>query len=232
MDTIVRLALLGLLWLFPSESGAQEQTPQQLLSTLQPSVVDIRAVDSISVQRPGGQTATGTYHAQGLGVIIDSQGIIATNTHIIANAGHIYVGLQDGKVLEARRVYSSDADFSFIKIDPPYPLQTIAWADSSGASIGTAIMALSNSDDEHQQIQGGEITGTFEGVTSHNVELFELNLNLSHGDSGGPLLDSTGHLLGLIMAKRNDADNKTYAIASNKIQQEYEQYQQNPTNPA
>jgi len=94
--------------------------------------------------------------------------------------------------------------------------------------VGTPIIALSNTDDDHQQILGGEITDLINGIDSNTTELFELNLNLLHGDSGGPLLDNQGHLLGLIMAKRLDEDNKSYAISSNKIQQEYLRYKENP----
>jgi S1-C subfamily serine protease len=198
------------------------------MQTVRSSLVEVRTVDTKAFDEGNGHTRVGSYHTQGSGVIIGSDGVIVTNTHIVNNAPHIFVGLSDGTVLEARIVYSSDADFSFLKIDPPYPLQAISWADSSLAQIGTAVIALSNAEDGQQHIVGGAITGLIDGVTSNNVELIELNLDLYHGDSGGPLLDEQGDLLGLITAKRIDKDNKSYAIASNKIQQEYLQYKQNP----
>ncbi len=212
--------------IFSLNLHAQDETAAQLLQNVQPSLVEIRTVDTKTFDEDG-HTVVGTYHTQGYGVIIDSQGIIVTNTHIIANAPHIFVGLSDGTILEAKLVYSSNADFSFIKIDPPSPLQAITWADSAAAQVGTPIIALGNTDDNHQNILGGEITSLITGIDSNNVELFELNLNLNHGDSGGPLLDNEGHLLGLIMAKRLNEENKSYAIASNKIQQEYSQYSEN-----
>jgi S1-C subfamily serine protease len=206
---------------------AQDETPSQLLQSVQASLVVVRTVDTKTFDEGNGHIKVGTYHSQGSGIIIDSQGTIVTNSHIIAHAPHIFVGLSDGTILEAKLVYSSDADFCFLKVDPPYPLQTITWADSSLAPVGTPIIALTNGDDGQQHILGGEITSLTDGISSNSVELLELNLNLIPGDSGGPLLDDQGHLLGLIMAKRKDEDNKTYAIASNKIQQEYSQYQEN-----
>jgi S1-C subfamily serine protease len=199
----------------------------QLLQTVQPSLVEIRTVDTKTFTENNGHTVVASYNSQGYGIIIDPDGTIVTNTHIIANAPHIFVGLSDGTVLEAKPVYSSDADFSFLKIDPPSPLRAITWADSSLAQVGTPIITLSNADDDHQHVLGGEITNLIEGMSSDKVELFELNLNLYHGDSGGPLLDNQGQLLGLIMAKRIDENNKSYAIASNKIQQEYLKYKRN-----
>jgi len=213
--------------LLSCEAHAQDETASQLLESVRASLVEVRSVDSKTFNEGNGHVKVATFHAQGSGIIIDSHGTIVTNTHIIAGAGHIYAGLYDGTVLEAKLVYSSDADFSFIKIDPPYPLSPITWADSSLAPVGTPIIALTNGEGQDQHILGGEITGLTDGITSNQVELLELNLDLVPGDSGGPLLDTQGHLLGLIMAKRKDEENKSYAIASNKIQQEYSRYQEN-----
>ncbi len=204
-------------------ANAQDETPQQLIQFVQSSLVEVTTIDSKSIDEGGGHIKVGTYHSQGSGVIIDSQGIIVTNTHIIAGVPHIYVGLPDGTKQEAKLVYSSDADFSFITIEPAYPLQAITWADSSQAPVGTPIIGLSYADGQ-QHILSGQITNLINGKISNNIELIELNLNLVPGDSGGPLLDNQGHLLGLVMAKLKDQDNKSYAIASNKIQQEYQEY--------
>jgi S1-C subfamily serine protease len=206
---------------------AQDETALQLMQSVRSSLVEVRTMDTKTFTDDNGHTRTASYHAQGSGVIIDSHGIIVTNTHIVADAPHIYVGLPDGTILEAKIVYSSEADFSFIKVDPPYPLTAITWADSSLAQKGSPIIALTYADDDHQRVMGGAITDMLNGNSSNTVEVLELNLPLQHGDSGGPLLDSEGHLLGLIMGKKLDQDNKSYAIASNKIQQEYSQYAQN-----
>jgi len=211
----------------PLTAQAQDETAAQLMQTVQASLVEVRTENTKTFDDGNGHLRTGTYHTQGAGVIIDSHGIIVTNNHILANAPKILVGLSDGTILEAKIIYSSDADFSFIKVDPPYPLTVITWADSSTAQAGTPIIALTTADDDQQHILGGAITNLLPGMASNNIELFELNLNLVHGDSGGPLLDDQGHLLGLIMAKRTKEENKTYAIASNKIQQEYTQYKGN-----
>ena len=207
--------------LLPAE--AQDQTPQQLVSTVQSALVEVRAIDSKSFDQGNGQIKVGSYQAQGAGVIIDPNGLIVTNTHILAGASRILVGLSDGTILEAHIVYSSDADFSFIKIEPSYSLTSIRWADSSQTKIGDPVIALTNTPDG-QHVLGGAITNLINNAASNNIDLIELNLNLVHGDSGGPLLDEQGNLLGLIMGKTNSEDNKSYAIASNKIQQEYRQY--------
>ena len=211
----------------PSGAWAQDEMPMQLLQRVQASLVEIRTLTTKTVTEANGHTEVGSYHTQGSGVILNSYGLIVTNTHIVTGAAHIYVGLPDGKILEAKLVYSSDADFSFIKVDPPYPLTPIAFADSSSVPVGTSILALSYDDGDQQHVLGGAITNLINGTDSNDVEVLELNLNLYHGDSGGPVLDAQGQLLGLIMAKTLSENDKSYAVASNKIQREYEQYQQN-----
>jgi serine protease Do len=206
----------------------EDETALQLMQQVQLSLVSVRTSDTKTFVENNGHTAVASYHAQGNGIIIDSHGIIVTSTHIVANAPHIYVGLPDGTILEAKIIYSSNADFSFLQVDPPYPLTAATWADSSTATENTPIIALSNIDDTHQHIIGGEIISLINGIDSNNVEAFELNITLYPGDSGGPLLDHQGHLLGLIMGKKLSTDNNSYAIASNKIQQEYSLYEQNP----
>jgi len=54
-----------------------------------------------------------------------------------------------------------------------------------------------------------------------------LDLDLHHGDSGGPVIDEKGRLLGMVMAKRESQSNSSIAIASNKIHQQYLQYKKN-----
>jgi len=218
----IRPLLFCGLFCFSLNALAQDQTAMQIVQNVQSSLVEVRAVSTKTFA-----TGTATYHSQGSGVILDSYGTIVTNTHIIANAPHIYVGLSDGTILEAQIVHSSDADFSFIKVTPPYPLTPIIWADSSQAQIGTPIVTLSNDNGDQEHVLSGAITDVINNVDTNNVDAFELNLNLFHGDSGGPVLDDEGRLLGIIMGKKLSEDNKSYAISSSKIQQEYQDYQQN-----
>lgn len=168
-----------------------------------------------------------SYERFGTGVIIDGTGLIVTNTHIIAHAPRIYVALHNGKVYEASPVYASEADFSFIRITPASTLKPIEWADSSQAMPGSPVIALGNSDYNQESILGGKITSLLESFSSGAVELIEVDINLYKGDSGGPILDEDGRLLGIIMAKRKTQDRKSYAIASNKIRQEYLNYKRN-----
>jgi len=169
-----------------------------------------------------------TYYRTAAGIVIDSSGIIVTNTHTIVNAPYIFVILRDGTKLPAKLLFASgEYDFSFLKIDPPHPLKAVQWADSSLINIGDEIIAVGNSDYDNQSIMSGQIKSILKSLSSQTNDFLELDLDLYHGDSGGPILDDQGRLLGMVMAKRESQTNSSIAIASNKIHFQYLQYKKN-----
>ncbi len=177
---------------------------------------------------PGYPPQTATYYRTAAGIIIDPSGIIVTNTHTIIHAPFIFVILRDGTKLPANVLFASgEFDFSFLKIEAPYPLKSVRWADSSLANIGDPIIAIGNADLDNQSIMGGHIKSILQSQSTMTNDFLELDLDLFHGDSGGPILDEQGRLLGIIMAKRESQENSSLAIASNKIHQQYLQYKKN-----
>jgi S1-C subfamily serine protease len=169
-----------------------------------------------------------TFQRTGSGLIIDASGIIVTNTHIIINAPFIFVILKDGTKLTAQVLFASgNYDFSFLRVQPPHKLQSVKWADSSRIAVGDPIIAIGNADFDNQSILSGHIKSIIQNVSRGTNDFLELDLDLYHGDSGGPILDYQGRLLGLIMAKRESQPNSSIAIASNKIHQQYLQYKRN-----
>ena len=94
-------------------------------------------------------------------------------------------------------------------------------------NIGDPIYAVGNSDFDNQSIMSGHIKGIIQSLSSASNDFLELDLDLYHGDSGGPIFDEQGRLLGMIMAKRESQPNTSVAIASNKIHLQYLQYKEN-----
>ena len=99
--------------LYSQQAYAQNETAAQLMQSVQASLVEVRTLDTKTFNEGDGHTKIASYHTQGSGVIIGSDGIIVTNSHIVTNAPRIFVGLSNGTILDAKLVYSSDADFSF-----------------------------------------------------------------------------------------------------------------------
>ena len=209
--------------------------PEVLVSQVRPSdnnsgqnlditLVDIKAVDAPALHTKNGKVKIGSEERFGQGIIIDPAGIIATNRHIIGQARHIYVVLSGGKTFEAKVLLNSKAYLCLIKIDAPLPLRAISLADPSEIHIGSNVIAIANAGLNLQRIRGGQIIRVFKEIPSNSVELLEMNIPLRPGDSGGPILNEDGSLLGLIMGKQISDPGKSYAIASSRIQQEYFKY--------
>lgn len=167
--------------------------------------------------------ATNAYQRYGAGVIVHPSGVIVTNAHTINKADFITVVLHDNTQVPAKVVsFVNNLDFGLLKITPPYPLAAIAIADSDQIKLGEEVITVGNSEFLKQTVSGGKITGI---GTNHaarqrgqtRTDLIQTTINLYHGDSGGPLFDRQGRLLGLMTAKETSADHSSFAIPSNKI---------------
>ena len=158
----------------------------------------------------------------GAGVIIDSNGLIVTNLHIVTFADKVAVILHDNTVVGAKILrYLSEDDLALLKIDPPYPLKSILLADSDKVQLGDPVMNIGHSDILNKTISGGIVNrlGTIDDNDNKKVEYIQVNMNLYKGDSGGPLLTPDGHLIGMIAAKYRSKNRATIAIPSNKIRE-------------
>ncbi len=199
---------------------------------MQPSLVEVKTVYSkILRTEAAADPATGlavvgrrmaNFERSGTGLVIDPDGLVVTNTHIILNAPEIFVILSDGTKLPADVAFVSVGyDFSFLKVHSPRPLKAIQWADSSLVRLGQPVIATGNSDLNNESILSGEVSSIIQNRSTGEVELIEVNLSLYRGDSGGPVWDYEGRLLGMIMAKNKSQDRAGFAIASNRIHEQY-----------
>ncbi len=190
------------------------------------SLVEVKTVyERLMHTKDGDRMAS--YERSGAGVIIDPDGIIITNTHTIINAPHIFVILPDGTKLDAQVVFvAQGSDFSLIKVTPPLPLKPIAWAESSQIQLGEEILSIGNSDYDNHSILSGQVTSLIQSHSTGEIEFIVTNLNLYKGDSGGPIIDRQGRLLGIVMGKEKSLDRTSIAIASDVIRKEYIKYKQ------
>ncbi len=222
---------------------AQDSIIQRIHFAL-PSIVEITAQNAVAVRGPKStaldkQTGrliqiekikTAQYTRSGSGVIIDPTGIIATNAHIVSDAKRIAVRMMDGVIVSANplKVFP-DQDLAFLKITPPYPITRIDFADSANVKINEEIVTVGSSPFLKKTISAGRIIGLGKqgrSPDSIHPDLFQININIYHGDSGGPLFNFKGQLVGLMVAGQFKIDRSSFAIPSNKILQLYLKYLQ------
>jgi S1-C subfamily serine protease len=221
------------LTLVPAQSIAENSIAR--LENLRAAVVTVRARTLNAISDPQTSKALDPASGQiiilsgqrvqfneqtGAGVIIDPSGVIVTNTHIIFGSQKVLVNVQDGRELEAHVLFVSPADdFSFLKVDDAMPFTSVEFADSQTISLGDDITTIGHSDLLNGTISGGVISGLGTRETEHGteIELIRLNINHYQGDSGGPVFDRTGKLLGLMSSKSLSAQRELYAVPANKI---------------
>ena len=232
----MRFAFVLFLSFLCPRPAAAETSMIDRIQKMRSSLVEIKTVYTrvtrapLEGKRPDGTTGARMvqYERSGTGLVIDPKGLVVTNTHIIIHAPQIFVVLADGKRLPAEVAFVSPAyDFSFLKIRPPYPLKPVQWADPSQTRMRQKIIAMGNSGLNSRSMLSGEINSIIQSRSTKEAELIGVDLNLYRGDSGGPIWDREGRLLGIVMAKSKTRDRAGFAIASGKVREQYLIYKRN-----
>ncbi len=135
----------------------------------------------------------------GSGVIIDRNGYILTNHHVISGADEIVVLLADGREALAREVgFDAETDLAALKIDLPN-LEPIAIGDANRARVGDVVLAIGNPYGFGQSVSQGIIsaTGRYGLRLSTYEDFIQTDAAINPGNSGGALIDVDGKLLGI-----------------------------------
>jgi putative serine protease PepD len=139
----------------------------------------------------------------GSGSVIDTDGHILTNHHVIRDSTRLEVTLSDGSKRPAKLVGSDpDHDLAVIKIDPPSEeLTVIPMGDSAELKVGQKVLAIGNPFGLGQTLTTGIISSLGRSIRSQQgvliEELIQTDAAINPGNSGGPLLDSTGRIIGV-----------------------------------
>jgi serine protease Do len=206
-------------WTFPLESEPATPLPDfpPVVAEVMPSVVSVTT--EIVVSDFFGRQST--EYVAGSGILIDDNGHIVTNNHVVEDAQSIYVELADGRIFPANTVGTDSlSDLAVIKIDAAN-LTYVYWGDSSLLSVGRWVLAIGNA-------LGEGITAT-EGIVSRlnvsvNVEgntlygLIQTTAPVNPGNSGGPLVNMAGEVIGITSIKivASAVEGIGYAISSNE----------------
>lgn len=155
--------------------------------------------------------------AAGTGMVLRSSGVVLTNNHVISGATAIRVVVPNtGHSYRAHVVgYDKTADVAVIQLDGASNLQTISAGDASKLAVGDAVTAVGNAGGTGSlSTARGAVTGLGRAITASDGDgssaerltgLIETNAGIEPGDSGGPLLDGAGHVVGMDTAASTGA---------------------------
>ena len=213
--------------------SSESQLINEIAKNTGPSVVSVNVTGS-AVQNIFGQSIQ--QQSAGTGVIIDEKGIIITNRHVVpAGSDAVTVTLSDGTTLKdvevIGRTSSNDPlDVAFLKITDKKgkTLTAAKLADSSKVQVGDKVVAIGNALGQFQNtVTSGIISGFGRSVeagdeSGRNTEslqnLFQTDTAINQGNSGGPLVNTSGEVIGINTAVAGNAENIGFAIPINDIQ--------------
>lgn len=169
-----------------------------------------------------------TQQSAGTGIIISADGYIMTNKHVVSSTTKsIEVVLADGTSYSAVSFVGSDPnnDVSFIKIKDVTGLTAVKLGDSSAMKVGQKVIAIGNALGEYQNtvttgiisalgrpVTAGDETGT---ETEQLENLIQTDAAINSGNSGGPLVNLSGEVIGMNTAVASDAQSIGFAIPIN-----------------
>ncbi len=165
---------------------------------------------------------------QGSGFVIDSEGHIATNDHVVDNADTVSVRFWNGDTYKAT-VVGTDAstDLAVIKVDAPGSvLHPLKLGDSSAVEVGDVAFALGSPFGLEESFTGGIVSAVHRQIRAINGftinDSIQTDAAINHGNSGGPLLNSSGSVIGVNAQIRSDgggSDGVGFAIPSNTVRE-------------
>ncbi|HKB25499.1 MAG TPA: trypsin-like peptidase domain-containing protein [Methylomirabilota bacterium] len=209
-----RPALLLLILLVPGVAAAQPCTESftTLYERVSPAVVSIQAT-KINKSKPQRRFET----VVGSGVVIERDGQILTNAHVVDGAGTLTVTLDTGRKAPARLVgLDSLLDLALIRVEPAAPLVVARLGDSSQLRVGDEVAAIGNPIGLEQTMTRGIVSGLNRFLPGLAEQpLIQTDAPINPGNSGGPLVDRCGNVIGINTFISEEAQSIGFSIPIN-----------------
>lgn len=179
------------------QAGTEELTRAQIYQQVSPSVV------SITVLRTSNSAFIDEAEVGGSGFVIDDDGHIVTNAHVVANANEIIVYFLDGTITRATLVGTDfDSDLAVIKVNLPTDrLVPVTFGDVDSLFVGQSVLALGSPFGQDWTLTAGIISAlnrTITGLSNYRIgSVIQTDAPINPGNSGGPLFNMRGEVIGV-----------------------------------
>ena len=169
------------------------------------------------------ESETPKAYFSGTGVILTENGYIITNAHVVAGADLVSVSFSDNRVLSAELVgFDSQEDLAVLKVDAS-GLQPAEFGDSDLLQVGEAVSALGDPLGYRSSLTDGIVSSLNREVNVDGIKmvLIQTNAAINFGNSGGPLLNEYGQVVGIntvkIVSDDGSAESLGFAIPSRRV---------------
>lgn len=181
-----------------------------LIARLKPSVVSLTAKEADG-------TSTGT------GFVVDSKGTVVTAAHVVQNATVIKATFSDGteRTVKSVKLIDSERDYALLELEPG-TYRAVPMGDSAAVREGESVVAIGSP----FGLQFTTTTGIISALRPLDWEkplrsgepaYLQFSAPISPGNSGGPLFDANGNVIGVNVFKRREGENLNFAVAINEV---------------
>jgi S1-C subfamily serine protease len=211
-----------------SSLGAQskrlpdEENTISLFKRAQSAVVHI----NVSVQESGAHGDRVSGESLASGFLIDLEGRILTNYHVIEQSNHVEIYLPGGRRTVAKLLGTApslDLALLQVKLEQDDKVEPLPLGDSAAIEVGQKVIAVGNPLALHDTLTVGVVSAldrTFPGAPTELAgSLIQTDAAINPGNSGGPLLDSSGNVIGITMARVPSGQNLGFAVPINLAKQ-------------
>jgi serine protease Do len=252
----VALSAVAGLWLSrsprPAKAGDGEVNSElssafiEIARAVEPSVVNVSTVTQpVQSLRPQNELniprnsidrfESGPPEAQrgnGSGVIVDAQGYILTNYHVISGADRIKVKFYDGSEIPGKVIGSDrETDLAVVKVEPVAGIRAARFGDSEKTRVGDWVLAIGSPFGFDQTVTAGIISAKDRNSKDVHAKagfqyFLQTDAAVNHGNSGGPLINLLGEVIGintLIATSTGDYNGISFAIPSSEAISVYKQ---------
>jgi S1-C subfamily serine protease len=189
-----------------------------VLDAVEQGVVAIHVSGSTQAPFGGGRT-----ESAGSGMIIDDEGLVLTNAHVVNGANSIQVTLADGRDIAADFVgASSSDDVALIRLRDTSDLSPVELGNSDELQVGDSVVAVGNALNlgATPTVTTGIVSAlnrTIEAESQTLENLIQTDAAINRGNSGGPLVDANGRVIGVNTAIAADGQNIGFALSINEV---------------
>ncbi len=147
----------------------------------------------------GGGARPRTVNSLGSGFVIDPEGYIVTNNHVVQDADEIEINFSDGTTLKAKLVgMDTKTDLALLKVEPTKPLNAVTFGDSRKIRIGDWVMVVGNPFGLGVSVSVGIVSARGRNINAGPYDNFiQTDAAINRGNSGGPLFNMHGEVIGI-----------------------------------
>lgn len=166
----------------------------------------------------------------GSGFVMDKDGYIVTNNHVVQNADEINIKFNDGTELPAKIIGTDKkTDIALLKVDSPKPLEFAVFGNSSVIRVGDRVFAIGNPFGLNSTVTTGIVSSKSRDIDLSNsnvVDYIQTDASINRGNSGGPMFNKRGEVIGVntvIYSPSGGSVGIGFAIPSNLVKDVVEQ---------